>query len=63
VLHFAVVYTFQTAFFCTDATELSGEFGIIAAKYSRIPGFASRPEDRSCSMTFFVIFLKSCEVL
>jgi hypothetical protein len=45
-------------FFCTDATELSGQFGITAAEYYRIPEVACRPRKRPRSVIFFAIFLK-----
>jgi len=44
-------------FFCTDVTELGGQVGVTAADNSRIPGFASRPDNRPKFVIFFVIFL------
>jgi len=50
-------------FFCNDATELIGQFGIIGAEYSRISGFASRPGNRSRSVILFVIFHRSSVII
>ena len=44
-------------FLCTDSTERSALVGAAAADSSRIPGFASRPNNRSLSVISFVIFL------
>jgi len=43
--------------------ELIGQVGITAAEYSRITGFAFRPRNRSRSVIFFMIFLRSYVII